>query len=536
MSALLTELESVPLEEIEQWEPDRQQWYMDLLRRERILASPASFATHHSDGLWTPYRHLVYTSDAIVGMIEHDECDLLLVDEPVRHGKSELCSKWTPAWFMAKYHGQRRVGLSSYEADFARGWGRKTRDVVAEIGGEYGLKKKKDVWAQDEWELESGGGMFTAGAGGPIIGKGAHLLICDDPVKNKKEADSPTMRKDLWEWWDATWTTRRMGPGTKYLLIMSRWHLDDLMGRLLQVQDGYGLRIRRLHLPAIAGDNDELDRRAGEALCPELYDEESLHSIRKTSPIAWPAQYQQTPIAEGGGLFKAENFSEFTKIDADGETVIVLGGTRVLLDDCMIFATMDTAYTKSKTSDYTAVATWAVPPQVEDRPQNLILLDIDRVQINAAGGARHSPLVEKVWNRYPKMRWIGLEKIAASYSLFHEAQRTGVIMRWLIPDRNKVARAETAVALTEQGRFWIPREAEWKDIYIEEMIGFPSAAHDDQVDVTSYAANELVKRTVRGKRHKKDVPLTIEEQVWDKVKRMNSPKTHDPVLGTWRGG
>ena len=100
-------------------------------------------------------------------------------------------------------------------------------------------------------------------------------------------------------------------PKTKYLLIMSRWHVDDLMGRLLDVED-YGMRIKRLHLPAVAEDDDELGRRPGDALCPELYDEKALADIRKTSPLAWPALYQQRPIAQGGGLFKRDNFKPYT--------------------------------------------------------------------------------------------------------------------------------------------------------------------------------------------------------------------------------
>lgn len=524
MSELLQKLEAIPIEEIRTWEPEAIAWYTKTLSQERALRSPADFALHHSNGMWNDYKHLRYTSDAIVDMLDNDTCDLLLVDQPVRHGKSELCSKYTPAWYLARSKGKDRVLLASYEADFARGWGRKVRDIIKEVGPEYGLTPKKDVWAQDAWELEQGGGMSTAGANGPITGKGGHLLICDDPVKSKKEADSPTFRKDAWEWWDSTWTTRRMGTGTKYILIMSRWHIDDLMGRLLDVED-YGMRIKRLHLPAMAEDDDELGRRPGDALCPELYDRAALENIRKTSPLAWPALYQQRPIAIGGGLFKRDNFKYYKTQHIGSDKAYLLGDRLIDANECSVFSTMDTAYTTNKRSDYTALGTWAVTP-----PRNglcdLILLDMQRVRVS---GADHSPLIEKVW-REQKPRWVGLEKIMATHSLFAEAQRAGVVMRWLDAKGSKVSRAETAMALTEQHRLWIPENADWCDNYLDEMTMFPSAAHDDMVDVTSYAAAEVAKHSVRGKYNKKE-PQTLDEKIWDQVKRMNRPSRHHPVLG-----
>lgn len=524
MSDLLRELEAIPLDEIRSWEPDAIDWYTKTLQRERALRSPADFALYHSHGLWTDYEHLRYTSDGIVDMLDNDTCDLLLVDQPVRHGKSELCSKWTPSWFIARSAGKQRVLLASYEADFARGWGRKVRDIVKELSAEYGMSPKKDVWAQDAWELEQGGGMGTAGANGPITGKGGHLLICDDPVKSKKEADSPTFRKDAWEWWDSTWTTRRMGTGTKYLLIMSRWHIDDLMGRLIDTED-YGMRIKRMHLPAIAEDDDELGRRPGDALCPELYDEKALSDIRKTSPLAWPALYQQRPIAIGGGLFKRDNFKTYKTQHIGSDKAYLLNNRLIDASECTVFSTMDTAYTTTKRSDYTAIGTWAVTPPLEG-VSDLILLDMQRVRVQ---GAAHSPLIQKVW-REQEPRWVGLEKIMATHALFAEAQKAGVVMRWLDAKGSKVARAETAMAITEDHRLWVPENAEWLPDYLDEMTMFPSGAHDDMVDVTSYAAAEVAKRTVKGRRHKNEA-VTLEEKTWERVRKMNTPNRHHPVLG-----
>jgi predicted phage terminase large subunit-like protein len=151
-----------------------------------------------------------------------------------------------------------------------------------------------------------------------------------------------------------------------------------------------------------------------------------------------------------------------------------------------------------------------------------------RMRVEAA---EHGPLIEEAWREH-RPRWIGLEKINATMSLFHEAQRRGVVMRWLHPDGNKIARAETAVALSEQGRIYLPAEADWLDDYLEELTMFPSGEHDDMVDVTAYAAAEVVKRTVRGK-HRKQEPTDPDEIIWQKVQKMTRRDRRHTVLGNW---
>jgi hypothetical protein len=242
MSALLDSLLAVTPEEFEAMSPEEQDWVTAQLERETALRSPASFAVKHSNGAWLPYRHLVHTSDRIVAMLEDDTCDCLLVEQPVRHGKSQLCSTWTPAWFISKYHG--RVILASYEGDFAATWGRKVRDIITDVGPTYGLRIDQSSRAANRWDLVGDdGGMVTAGASGPVTGKGGHLMIVDDPTKNREEADSPTMRQKQWEWWGEVFLSRREpwpveNPTglAKVIVIMSRWHNDDLTGRIIATE------------------------------------------------------------------------------------------------------------------------------------------------------------------------------------------------------------------------------------------------------------------------------------------------------------
>lgn len=232
-TSVLDALGSLTDEEVAALPPAAQARLAETLRVHLALEGPAEFATALSAGLWQPYRHLVALSNRIVAMIEHDECEMLLVDLPVRHGKSLLCSRWTPAWFLCKYP-TRRVLLASYEADFAATHGRWVRETLIEHGGRFGVEIDQTSRAANRWDLGNGsGGMSTAGAGGPLTGKGGNLMILDDPLKNAEEANSPVMRQHLDEWWRSVFLTRRE-PGAKVILVASRWHQDDLMGRILQ--------------------------------------------------------------------------------------------------------------------------------------------------------------------------------------------------------------------------------------------------------------------------------------------------------------
>lgn len=485
-----------------------------------LLRSPADFAAGLSHGLWSPYRHLVHTSDAIVGMVERDECDLLIIDQAVRHGKTELCSRWTPSWFITKF--RKRVLLASYEADFASTHGRRAREIVSENGPLFGVEIDSTSRASHRWELiGADGGMGTAGAGGPITGKGGHLLIVDDPIKNIEEAHSPVMRDHLWDWWQNVFLTRRE-PGGKVLLIMSRWHEDDLIARLLKTETG--MRIKRLRMPAVAEDDDVLGRNPGEALCPERYDEVALNGIRiDVGPSAWASLYQQRPISVGGGMFRKAHFNYWSATRTGDETYNRLGETTVDDSLCWRFATMDPAFSRSKRSDYTVCAVWGVAPT---DPHALMLLDLKRLRVEHAD---HAPLVKEMWDRW-QPAWVGIEKQMATLSLFDEVQRQGVVVRWLNPDRNKIARAETAVAMVDAGRVWLPQNAPWLSEFLDEVVSFPVAAHDDQVDVLSYACAELAKRTVTPRKMRHE-PQTHADRCWAQLEKRAKRKDMHPVLG-----
>lgn len=254
---------------------------------------PAELAVAMSDGEWYVAPHLQKISD-VLSQVGQGKGLRIIIECPPRHGKSELCSVWTPSWFLHRWP-RKRVILASYEADFAREWGRRVRDTFEEhnLG-----KTNEDVTAANAWNTSAGGGMRTAGLDGPITGKGADLLIIDDPVKNDEEARSPTIRERNWRWWLTTGRTR-LEPGADVIVIMTRWHEDDLVGRMLRHQAEQWIE---LCFPALAETDDPLGREKGEPLWKGRYSKSELQKTRDVvGPYVWSALYQQRPIPEEGG-------------------------------------------------------------------------------------------------------------------------------------------------------------------------------------------------------------------------------------------
>lgn len=271
--------------------------------------TPGGLAWHASRGRWVSPKHLTLLNrkllDVAAGRVKR-----LAVSMPPRHGKSELVSRYFPAWYLGSFP-DRRVILTGYEADFAAGWGRKARDVLATHGpGVFGVRVRSDSSAANRWEIaDRDGGMVTAGVGGPITGKGADVLVIDDPVKNAEDARSPVLREKHKDWYKSTAFTR-LEPGGAVVLVMTRWHQDDLAGWLL----GGGMEDdpepwEVVCLPAIATGNglDAIGRAPGEALWPARYSVEALKA-HQSDPYWWSALYQQDPRAEGGTEWGKEFF------------------------------------------------------------------------------------------------------------------------------------------------------------------------------------------------------------------------------------
>lgn len=218
---------------------------------------------------------------------------------PPRHGKSELISRWFPLWVLETYPDWRVI-LSSYEASYAASWGRKVRDAISNNGDQLLVRISGNSSAADYWETTKGGGMMTAGAGGALTGKGANVLIVDDPLKNWAEANSPVVRERIWDWWQSTAYTR-LEPDGIAIIVQTRWHEEDLAGRLLRGGSEGRENWDLLNLPAIAEPGDMLGRQIGEPLWPERFDSESLQRIQGTLDThVWLPLYQQRPLGASG--------------------------------------------------------------------------------------------------------------------------------------------------------------------------------------------------------------------------------------------
>jgi hypothetical protein len=261
--------------------------------------SPASLAVHLTKNNripWVAAPHLSLLSGKITDLVA-GRCPRLIVTMPPRHGKSEMVSHWTPVWLLENWP-HKRVILASYEADFAASWGRKVRDSINAYQDELTLRLDPNTQAVSTWLTIGGGGMSTAGVGGPITGKGADLLVIDDALKNSQEANSYTIREKLWEWYQSTARTR-LEPGGGMIVMFTRWHEDDLVGRLIHQMSQGGEHWEVFNFPAIAEDHDLLGRKPGQALWPARYDEKALMALKSSmSPKVWNALYQQSPSGD----------------------------------------------------------------------------------------------------------------------------------------------------------------------------------------------------------------------------------------------
>lgn len=440
-----------------------------------------------SNGKWVTAPHLELISSKLREAI--DRPIRLIISMPPRHGKTEMTSRWGAAWFLGKCP-DRFVMLASYEATFAESHGRKAREILDAHGKRFfNTSIRQDVTAASNWMTKAGGGMSTAGVGGPLTGKGADLLLIDDPIKNWQEANSETIRDQQWDWFRSTAYTR-LEPGGSAVIIMTRWHEDDLVGRILEDPE-IGRDWEVIELPAIVTEDDlpdPLGRQVDEALWPSRFNEEALDSIRKNvGPYIWSALYQGKPSPPEGNLFKREGMRYWKPLEVEGAFRYDLGGGR-LIDpgDCFRMSILDPAVTEKTESDYTVVGTWDLADKGD-----MLLKDLRRKRIE---GPDIVPLLWSVF-RDERPSLIGIETVAFQMSIFQQAKREGLPVIELKADRDKFGRALIASGKHAAGHIWFEKDAAYLLSLEMEMLKFPRARHDDQMDMVAYAAIEANKRS-----------------------------------------
>jgi len=441
-----------------------------MARAKKDMASdPADFAARVSQGLFKTPTHIKYLSAQYSEAIDgggNNKC----VSMPFQTGKSEFTSKWLPFWFLARYP-RKRVILTSYEADFAEGWGRRVRNLVQTHGSEYGLKLDDSSKSASRWELVTGGGMQTAGAGGAIIGKGADLIIIDDPVKGAKEVRSKQYREDQWEWFTNT-VLSRLQPGGRIIVVGTRWHQDDIIGRLnARTHDLPGhVRFDYIRLPAIAEEDDPLGRQPGAALWPSRYDEAYYNSLRITvGPYAFSAGYQQNPTPEEGNAVKRAWWRFYDSLPAQFDVLV---------------QTWDLALTTEKDSDYT------VGFLLGRKGTDIYVIDRCMGKWDPPTAIKE---IRTFSQRYPLAVGKVIERSTASLTTIAMLQREilGVIP---MPTKGlpKDLRLANVIPLIAAGNVWLPKSAQWAVELVEEAAQFPNVEHDDQVDALSQGLNYLI--------------------------------------------
>jgi predicted phage terminase large subunit-like protein len=384
--------------------------------------------------------------------------------------------------------------LASYEAGFAAEWGRKAREIVTEHGQQYfGIRVKENVAAREHWEIEKAyrtqsgwdwrtmdGGMHTAGIMGSLTGRGGDIVIIDDPVKNAQEAFSTTIRENIWDWFDSTLMTR-LEPNAAVIVIMTRWHEDDLVGRLLQRMEAGGEQWSVFNLPAIAEENDPAGRQPGEALWPERYPIERLEEIRRDRGEYWfSAMYQQRPIPIGKALFSRATTKRYI-IEGGIVGLIQEDGSKLhySMENLLRFSTVDLAASVKTTADFTCVSTWGMTPRRE-----IILLDVQKLRLE---GPDQLPLLQNIWLSFRPAAFY-IESTSYQLSMVQSAVRAGLPVFPIHPDTDKVARALTASARFHAGMYYFPLAAPWLADAEKELYSFPAGDHDDFVDTVSMSA------------------------------------------------
>lgn len=434
-----------------------------ILREALAYQSPLGLAVIDDDAYEAP-RHIKLLNKKLLEVSEGD-IERLMVYMPPRHGKSELCSKYFPAWYLGT-HPEDRVILTSYEADFAATWGQKVRDVLKEYNDTFGVKVNDRSAARNRWDIAGHrGGMGTAGVGGPITGKGAEVLIIDDPIKDAMQANSPTFRERAKDWYRSTAYTR-LTPTGKVVLIQTRWHEDDLGGWLVSEdkQDEWEI----IEFPAIAvDDNDALGRSVGDPLWPELWTLEKLMGRKEVLGSYWfSAMYQQSPQPPEGGMLKRNWIQYYDH--------------RIRKRDYQIYTGWDLAISQKDTADYTTSCTVAV----ENGTNDIYIIDWTRDHIT------FNEQIQMVNRQYDKHvpALIGIETVAYQAALPQAILVNRLLpIKNMVPNKDKVTKITSTFTAFEQGKVYLPNDHPLLREFEHEYIHFPTGKHDDLLDATEMA-------------------------------------------------
>ena len=435
-----------------------------LLARRRLRTDCIEWSRHIGFDPAEHHRLILRELDALMAS---EDYDTLLLFAPPGSAKSSYVSVAYPPHWMARNPG-RSVIAASHSAELAAKWGRRVRNLIAVNSAVLGVALAQDSQAADRWALDSGGEYLAAGVQAGIAGFRADLGIIDDPFGSKDDAYSERIRDRVWDWYLNDFSTR-LKPGAKRVIMHTRWHLDDLAGRVVALAETTGQRIRVVSIPAIAGTDDVLGREPGQYLWddPEGYNYAAFLKRRRSElpAMEWAALFQQQPIPEGGGFFQKDWFRYY---DA-------------LPDRVRNYGASDYAVTADD-GDYTVHGVASV-----DGEGNLYIRDWWRQRTTTDVWA---DVLLDMGARHQVSDWAE-EKGQIEKSVGPFLSKRGEERRIYIPRQqftsatDKQTRAQAIRGRMSQGKVFFPRHAAWLPDLEAELLTFPAGKHDDQVDVMS---------------------------------------------------
>ena len=405
-------------------------------------------------------------------------CTRLIVTMPPRHGKSEIGSKKLPAYFLGK-KPSLDVICATYNSELASSFGRAVRDQISDES--YGnvfpsIAIKPSDRAADRWSTTGGGAYHSAGVGGRLTGLGGSLLLIDDPIKSREDAESKLARDRTWDWYRSVLYTRQ-APNAAIVVIQTRWHDDDLTGRLLLDMDKGGEQWDVINFPAIAESEDDLGRSIGDPLWPAWFPLDVLERTRKTiGNRDWSALYQQKPVGDDGEYFERawveDNYYDYGRVLDDFNR-----GRHPM----HIYGSSDYAVTIDG-GDYTVHLVVGV-----DSQDHIYILDMWRGQTDT------DKWIDAFCNlvlKWKPMRWAEesgqiLKSIGPFLSARMKARKAYVFREAFTSTADKAARGRSIQARMSMGMVKFPENAPWMADLLHEMTRFPASRNDDMVDTLS---------------------------------------------------
>lgn len=476
-----------------------------LLHRRTIRASLTAWcieALAYSD--LKPARHHALLIDRLTA-IEQGTIDRLMVLMPPGSAKSTYVSMLFPAWYMAR-HPEDSIIAASHTAELAERFGRRVRNLIAEHAATLGISLALDSQAAGRWEVSAGGEYYAAGVSGPVTGRRCDIALIDDPVKSRQDADSATMSERTWEWWKSDLSTR-LKPGGRVVLIQTRWHEDDLAGRLLEEMAAGGRPWEMLRLPMEAEADDPLGRALGEPLWPEWFTAD-MRNDAKRDARTWSALYQQAPAPATGTYFRREWLRPVLSLPPR--------------DSLRVYGASDYAVTDDG-GDYTVHIVVGV-----DSDHRLWVLDLWRGQTASDVWVEAFCDLVRQWK---PMAWAEEQgQIKAGIGPFlirRMRERQAYVSREAFPTRgDKSVRAQSIRGRMALDGLHILAAAPWRTDFENELMTFPAGKWDDQVDSVGLVGQLLDKMITPLPLVDPDAPMrTAADMTMDEAWNLANPRT-----------